>query len=863
MKSIDNDKLHIMIRKFVGYGEPIEEDGEGSNKPDWPFFSGLAQQRSIDDWQMKEAAERFHKYRNTQLPRILKEAGLTEMAEDIGYYLESMKAQGEEGIKVKKEQESALSQVFRAAYRNEDTTDVVALAIEVGVTQAQIDKKIEAAEKSFQEAEIRRLKAITVDVVEVEDVWTNRWGKTIKTPRIGLVYSFNRDLNNALKGALPFPAIKFDGAKKMWTLKNDGASLATALKIVQEQGMVASDNFLALINNTTQDEEDKPPEDKSVTAYLEKGSTVVLKWPFLADPEQRNALLYQIKNTDGRKFRPDDKTWAISIAQVGDLTDRLTTFINQEQTGEGKDTAQQIIDAMNAIPEVETYMESRAKRIAISGASELSEDDVLTDIRERLAGVLPDGLDLYPFQYVGVRFAELAGGRALIGDDMGLGKTVTAIAYSILHGEQWPVLVVCPANVRYNWVKEFEKWIPDVKIEAIKTGKQILTKDLDVAVITYGLMNKKMEELKEYGFNIVITDESHYLKNKKTQRTKATLEVAEQSEAILCLSGTAITNRPMEFFTTLNLLRPAEFSNGFVFGKKYCAGVEQYIGRGRYAWNFDGASNTEELHNRVRDFCIRRLKKEVLDELPDKIRTIHSVEPTPADRRRYQDVHDSWMVEYSEHQSRGSTPKGFVLNMLTDLRHECGKLKINATVEWMQEYWTQNPKSPLVVFVHHRDVMSGLLNALKVAKKKGDIPKNINGATISGDTSADKRGEIVEQFQNGSLKLIIASTIAAKEGLTLTAADTVVFVEREWVPGWEEQAEDRVNRIGQESDTVWATYISVKGTIDEKFDAVIEAKRRVVKAVLDGGDMGEREGIAKALIKSMVEAGDLPESFLE
>jgi len=862
MNTVDNEKLHIMIRKFVGYGAPFEEDGEGSNKPDWPFFSGLAQQRSIDDWQMKEAAERFHKYRNTQLPRILKEVGLTDIAEDVGYYLETMKEQGEEALKVKKSQENALSQVYRAVYSKEDVTDAVALAIEVGITQAQIDKKIEAAQESLEAQAKRELKQITVDAIEVEDVWTNRWGKTIKTPRIGLVYSFNRDLNDALKNALPFPAIKFDGAKKMWTLKNDGASLATALKVIQEQGMVGSDAFLALINTTEQEASDKPPEDKSVTAYLEKGSTVILKWPFLADPEQRNALMGHIKNTDGRKFRPDDKTWAISIAQVGDLTDRLTAFIKQ-QDGEAKDIAQQIVDAMNAIPEVETYMESRAQRIAISGASELDEGDVLTDIRERLEGVLPDGLDLYPFQYVGVRFAELAGGRALIGDDMGLGKTITAIAYSILHAEQWPVLVVCPANVRYNWVKEFEKWIPDVKIEAIKTGKQVLTQGLDVAVITYGLMNKKMEELKEYGFNIVITDESHYLKNKKTQRTKATLEVAEQSEAILCLSGTAITNRPMEFFTTLNLLRPAEFSNGFVFGKKYCAGTEQYIGRGRYAWNFDGASNTEELHSRVRDFCIRRLKKEVLEELPDKVRSIHSVEPTPADRRRYQDVHDSWMIEYMEHQSRGSTPPGFVLNMLTDLRHQCGLLKVNATLEWMKEYWTQNPDSPLVVFVHHRDVMASLLEVLKAAKDKGDIPKNIKGATISGDTSADNRGRIVERFQNGELKLIIASTIAAKEGLTLTAADTVVFVEREWVPGWEEQAEDRVNRIGQESDTVWATYISVKGTIDEKFDAVIEAKRKIVKAVLDGGDMGEREGIAKALIKSMVDAGDLPESFLD
>ena len=110
---------------------------------------------------------------------------------------------------------------------------------------------------------------------------------------------------------------------------------------------------------------------------------------------------------------------------------------------------------------------------------------------------------------------------------------------------------------------------------------------------------------------------------------------------------------------------------------------------------------------------------------------------------------------------------------------------------------------------------------------------------------------------------LICSTIAAKEGLTLTAADTVVFIEREWVPGWEEQAEDRVNRIGQDSDTVWATYLSVAGTIDERFDRIVEEKRKIVGAVLDGGEVGERMGIAMALLESMVEAGEIPASMLK
>ena len=105
--------------------------------------------------------------------------------------------------------------------------------------------------------------------------------------------------------------------------------------------------------------------------------------------------------------------------------------------------------------------------------------------------------------------------------------------------------------------------------------------------------------------------------------------------------------------------------------------------------------------------------------------------------------------------------------------------------------------------------------------------------------------------------------MAAKEGLTLTKADTVVFIERQWVSSWEEQAEDRINRIGQDADTVHAIYFTVKGTIDERFHRLIEEKRDVVKAILDGGDTEQRKGITKTLLKEMVADGEIPASFLE
>ena len=186
-------------------------------------------------------------------------------------------------------------------------------------------------------------------------------------------------------------------------------------------------------------------------------------------------------------------------------------------------------------------------------------------------------------------------------------------------------------------------------------------------------------------------------------------------------------------------------------------------------------------------------------------------------------------------------PPGTMLNMLNDLRHICGNVKVNYAADWIKEYHLQTGK-PMVVFTHHRDVLKRLV---------GKLQRVGNVQTISGDTNSKKRQELVDDFQAGHISILVCNTIAAKEGITLTAADTVLFIEREWVPTDEEQAEDRVYRIGQESQHVHAVYLSCAGTIDEHFDRVVEEKRAVVKAILDGGNLEQRKGIVSELVKKL------------
>ena len=161
-----------------------------------------------------------------------------------------------------------------------------------------------------------------------------------------------------------------------------------------------------------------------------------------------------------------------------------------------------------------------------------------------------------------------------------------------------------------------------------------------------------------------------------------------------------------------------------------------------------------------------------------------------------------------------------------------------------------NNDRPIIVFTHHKDVLEQIHEAML------NQDRALRVGLITGSVKSEQRQVVVEQFQGGHLDVLLATTPAAKEGLTLTAADTVVFVEREWSPSHEEQAEDRVNRIGQDAETVWAVYLTVSGSIDEKFNNVIEEKRQVIKGILDGGEIGQRNAVVNELLKAMMADGN-------
>ena len=354
-------------------------------------------------------------------------------------------------------------------------------------------------------------------------------------------------------------------------------------------------------------------------------------------------------------------------------------------------------------------------------------------------------------------------------------------------------------------------------------------------------MAKRKDELLMNGYNLVILDESHYIKNPDAQRTVAVVEVATQSKGLICLTGTPITNRPAEFFTQLNLLRPGRFSNVWNYRKRYCNAVKT-----KFGWKYDGASNLAELNEQARDFMVRRLLEEVIPEMPDLVESFVPVKLSDADWNEYNELVAQWQQEYEYYLDNPPMPQGFVLNMLTELRHHCGLLKCKYAAEYIDRYCVENDK-PLVVFTHHRDVMDYIIEFIKMDCET--IPRY---GIIRGGTAPAERQRLVAEFQNGELDVLFCATVAAKEGITLTNADTVLFVEREWVPGWEAQAAARIRRIGQNSQYCNQVFLSVERSIDQHFDAVVKGKAAVLSAALDGDEeRREKNDIVNQLLKKL------------
>ncbi|XP_072902445.1 SWI/SNF-related matrix-associated actin-dependent regulator of chromatin subfamily A-like protein 1 [Hemitrygon akajei] len=433
---------------------------------------------------------------------------------------------------------------------------------------------------------------------------------------------------------------------------------------------------------------------------------------------------------------------------------------------------------------------------------------------------------LMPFQRDGVNFAISREGRLLLADDMGLGKTLQAICIAAVYRKEWPVLVVAPSSVRFTWAQAFSHWLPSVNadtVNVVMTGKDRLSSS-NINIISHDLLAKFRKQLMERQFQVIIVDESHFLKNMKTARCKAALPLLQAARRLVLLSGTPALSRPAELYSQITAIRPSFFPSFHQFGMRYCAAKQLPWG-----WDYSGSSNLLELRLLLLEsMMVRRLKCDVLSQLPAKRRKVVLVEPEGLSAKARAALEAAANEVAKGHKTKREQKEAMLL-----FYNRTGEAKVRSIVEYVCDL-LESGREKFLVFGHHRLVLDALCTALEV--------KGVAFIRIDGSTSSSDRQSLCDHFQSSQTRCIaVLSITAANMGLTLSSADLVVITELFWNPGTLFQAEDRVHRIGQ-TRCVDIHYLVARGTADDYVWPMIQEKLKVLaEAGLSGNNFSEFE----------------------
>lgn len=419
---------------------------------------------------------------------------------------------------------------------------------------------------------------------------------------------------------------------------------------------------------------------------------------------------------------------------------------------------------------------------------------------------------LYDYQKKGVQAILLKfGGRALLGDEMGLGKTRQALAcishYHSLHKDT-RILIVCPSYLQPHWREGVRELVAnDVEV----WGKKECPKERIVVLSYNKLFTRNVEAIP---WHFIVADESHYLKNRKSQRSKAFMPLAHKARGLLLMTGTPALNRPCELYSQMYAIRPQHVRSYHQFAVRFCNGK-----RTRYGFDDRGTSNSEELRWLLKkEYMIRRLKDEELN-LPPKTR-YHIV----------LDVKPKKLVKLNEAKTElaslgYSKTDMFKRQMLISKCFRLtGEAKAESTAEWVCNAAMEG-SSPFIVFAHHKVVLDSIQSALESA--------GITFMRIDGSVPVEERARLANDFQEGKVKVAVLSLLAAGTGLTLTKTSTVVFAELYWVPGVILQAEDRAHRVGQKKN-VSILYLIGKDTVDSRVYPQVTEKLKILDSAVDG-----------------------------
>ena len=426
-----------------------------------------------------------------------------------------------------------------------------------------------------------------------------------------------------------------------------------------------------------------------------------------------------------------------------------------------------------------------------------------------------------PYQKAGLEYI-LIGDNILLADEMGLGKTLQAIGYlNYINKKPYKALVICPASLKSNWLKECQKFLHVIPAITIVDPKdKIEEPEPGIYIVNYDIVGR-FNSLINHKWDVLILDEAHYVKNQKSKRTATILGGPVgggiKADKIIAISGTPIENKPFEFFTLLKALEPFGFSNRMVYERRYCGGRQ-----GRFGWDNNGARHLGELERKIRStVMIRRLKRDVAKDIPEKTRKLVYLDLSLSKEQKK-------LEKLSLKELLGSLRPGSANGVqIMKARKELGEMKVKAALTFIKDMLEEVDK--LLIFCVHKNVVKGLTEGLA----------NFKPLVVDGSTPVKKRQGIVDSFQEDKKRRVfIGNVTAAGVGITLTAASNVVFVEYSFKPGENKQAEDRAHRIGQKN-SVMAHYLVVNNSLDSKVLLSLIEKEKVLNTLLGGFDDNE------------------------
>lgn len=469
---------------------------------------------------------------------------------------------------------------------------------------------------------------------------------------------------------------------------------------------------------------------------------------------------------------------------------------------------------------------------------------------------------LYPFQREDVE-ALVDRKAVLIGNEMGTGKTYEAIALDVQRRHWWytgsdlgpdlvhtaaqraraHTLVVCPLTVVPSWANHYRDLAPSLEVVTLDPRnrgeflQRLKARDADVYILHWDVLRIIKEELQAIPWLHIIADEVHRAKNRKTQQTRALKSIKATFKT--GLSGTPVMNQPQDLWSILNWLYPSQWSSYWKFYERYVEYELQYPQQYR---KVIGPKNEDELKERMTGFFKRRLKTEVLTELPEKYYSKIYVDLDPKQRRAYEQMKKE-MIAWLENHEGEITPliAPAVIAQLTRLQQLAAAYvdivpstkddstsailtepssKLDALFELMED----NPDEPFVIFSRFKQ----LIRLVERRMEKAGLSYSI----VTGDITGTDRGNQVDAFQAGKTDHFLGTIGAGSEGITLTRASTVIFLDRDWTPARNAQAEDRCHRIGQ-VNAVEVIDIIAKDTVDLGHMQKLEMKKEWIRRLLD------------------------------